>query len=134
MPLFLKTYLTSLLLFLAIDAVWLGVIAKNMYKKYLGHLLADNVNFVAAVIFYLLYLAGLTYFITYPHLQSPTSHLKLVTIQGGLLSALCYATYDLTNQATLPNWPTFITVVDIVWGFALGAFVCGMTFVILYKS
>lgn len=132
MSTFITTYLTSFVIFLAIDAVWLGIIATNMYKKYIGHLMGP-VNFTAAGLFYVLYIAGLTYFVTYPALTTGNKTVLAVALQGALLSALCYATYDLTNQATLKNWPWLLTGIDIIWGFLLGGFVCGISFWILQK-
>jgi uncharacterized membrane protein len=125
------TYAIALVSFLSIDAVWLGVIATNMYKKYIGHILGP-VNFTAAALFYLLYIAGLTYFILHPALQSPKPVWQ-VALNGALLSALCYATYDLTNQATVKDWPWRITVIDITWGFILGGAVCAVTYAIVRR-
>lgn len=111
----LSWYVLSFASFLAIDMVWLGYIAKNLYQKEIGHLLGP-VNWFAALLFYLMYVAGVMYFAVNPNLNS--SGLKVFLV-GGLLGALCYATYDLTNLATLKDFSAVIVPIDIAWGFLL---------------
>ncbi len=112
-------YLLTFAVFFAIDLVWLGVIAKKLYNKYLGYLLADNVNWPAAIIFYLLFILGLVYFAVYPAHQDAS---VLTAFQNGaLFGFFCYVTYDLTNLATLKNWPIQITLIDLVWGTFVGS-------------
>ena len=111
----LSWYVLSFASFLAIDMVWLGYIAKNLYQKEIGHLLGP-VNWFAAFLFYLMYVAGVMYFAVNPNLNS--SGLKVFLV-GGLLGALCYATYDLTNLATLKDFSAVIVPIDIAWGFLL---------------
>jgi uncharacterized membrane protein len=122
---FLLTYGIALLLFLAADAVWLGVIAKDLYRQQIGHLMAAQVRWEAAVIFYLLFLAGLMIFAIVPGLEAGS--VWTATWKGALLGLLCYATYDLTNLATLQGWPTRLVWIDLAWGTALSAFVSGVT-------
>ena len=105
----------SFVSFLAVDMVWLVYIAKNLYQKEIGHLLGP-VNWPAAFIFYLIYVAGVMYFAVHPNLAA--SNLKIF-VTGGLLGALCYATYDLTNLATLKDFSINIVPIDIIWGFVL---------------
>jgi uncharacterized membrane protein len=124
-------YAIALVAFLGLDALWLGVVATKMYKQYIGHILGP-INFTAAGLFYLLYIAGLTYFILHPALLAPKP-VWHVALNGALLNALCYATYDLTNQATVLRWPWRLTVIDITWGFVLGGVVCGLTYGIARK-
>lgn len=107
-------YLITVGIFFALDLVWLGVIAKNMYREKLGFILSDKVNWVAAIIFYLLYVAGIVYFAVAPAVQAQS--ISTAILNGVLLGMLCYATYDLTNMATIAQWPLVVTVVDIVWG------------------
>jgi len=95
--------------------VWLGYIAKNLYQQEIGHLLGP-VNWPAAFIFYLIYVAGVMYFAVHPNLAA--SNMKIF-VTGGLLGALCYATYDLTNLATLKDFSVNIVPIDIIWGFVL---------------
>lgn len=122
---FLMLYAISVPLFLAIDLLWLGVIAKSFYRQQLGSLMGD-VNWPAALLFYLVFLLGLTFFATYPAVvrASVTAALLL----GGLYGFFTYATYDLTNLATLRGWPLPLVIVDITWGTVLGAAVAGCTY------
>jgi len=123
---FLKLYGIAFVLFLVIDLVWLGFIAKNLYQKQLGHLMADNVNWVAAIIFYLLFIGGLVFFAISPAVSEGVWTKALLL--GALLGFLTYATYDLTNLATLKDWPIQITLIDLTWGTFLGASVSTLTF------
>jgi uncharacterized membrane protein len=123
---FLKLYGIAFVLFLVIDLVWLGFIAKNLYQKQLGHLMSDNVNWVAAIIFYLLFIGGLVFFAISPAVSEGVWTKALLL--GALLGFLTYATYDLTNLATLKDWPIQITLIDLTWGTFLGASVSTLTF------
>lgn len=124
---FLTLYAISVPIFFVIDMIWLGVVARGFYKNQLGHLLGD-VNWVAAVIFYLIFLAGLTFFATYP--AAFQSSLKMALIYGALFGFFTYATYDLTNLATLRDWPLMVTIVDVIWGTILGSAVATITYLI----
>ncbi len=126
---FLLLYLISVPLFFLIDMLWLGVVAKDFYRSRLGHLMGD-INWVAAIIFYLIFLVGLTIFATVPAVKE-TSVLTAV-LYGALFGFFTYATYDLTNLATLRDWPLSVVFVDIIWGTILGATVAGVT-VYLYQ-
>src|SRR5690606_39274446 len=99
------------------DMVWLGVIAKNFYQDKLGHLLAPSPNWTAAILFYLVYIAGIIYFAILPSLDEGS--LLKAAVSGALLGGLAYATYDMTNLATLKDWPIKIVIVDIIWGMVL---------------
>ena len=123
---FLKLYGIAFGLFLVIDLIWLGFIAKNLYQKHLGHLMADQVNWVAAIIFYLLFIGGLVFFAISPAVSEGVWTKALLL--GALLGFLTYATYDLTNLATLKDWPIQITLIDLAWGTFLGASVSTLTF------
>jgi uncharacterized membrane protein len=118
--LFLTLYALSIPIFLLGDFLWLGFIAKNFYQDRIGHLMGE-VNWIAAVIFYSIFLIGLTLFATYPAATKGTVATALVL--GALFGFFTYATYDLTNLATLKNWPLSLAIVDILWGTFLGAFV-----------
>jgi uncharacterized membrane protein len=107
-------YLLTLLAFLALDAVWLGIVAKNFYKKFLGHLMAVDINWTAALLFYLVYIAAILVFVTAPAVKSGS--LARAVMLGAFLGLVCYATYDLNNLATLRDWPLVVTVVDLIWG------------------
>jgi uncharacterized membrane protein len=116
---FLKTYLFTLFPFLILDAVWLGFVAPSFYKTQIGHLMATDPNLLAAVIFYLLYVVGLVVFVT-----GRESTLKQKALRGAFFGLVCYATYDLTNLATLRDWPLLVTVVDLLWGTFASAVTC----------
>jgi uncharacterized membrane protein len=112
-------YLATAVLFVVIDMLWLGVIAKSFYRSQLGTLIAEPMNFTAALAFYLIYAAGLVYFAVNPSLISGGwSHAAVV---GAILGFVAYSTYDLSNLATLRGWPVPLTVVDIIWGTILSA-------------
>ena len=118
---FLKHYMLALLVFAAVDMVWLLVIAKDLYKNKIGFLMADRVNIPAAVFFYLLYIAAIVFFAVEPALAKDSA---LYALQAGAFFGLvAYATYDLTNLATLRDWPISITVIDLLWG----TFITGTT-------
>ena len=118
-------YLITLAIFFAIDMVWLGVVAKSFYRKHLGYLMAPKVVWPAAILFYLLFIAGLVVFAVRPGLAAGTPLKSLLL--GAFLGLVAYATYDLTNQATVKDWPAVVTVVDLVWGTALGGLVGGLS-------
>jgi len=106
-------YIAAAIAFGALDALWLGWAGPNFYRPQLGELLAQNFRMGPALAFYAAYIAGMVWFAVRPALSGGVGSAAL---NGALLGGLCYATYDLTNQATLPQWPTTITVVDIIWG------------------
>jgi uncharacterized membrane protein len=110
--------------FLALDFIWLGVIAKNLYKEEIGHLMAEQIRWGAAGAFYLLYVLGLLVFVVLPA-KSGSQALLL----GAFFGLITYATYDLTNLATLKAWPVKIVIYDLVWGAVLS---CAVS-IISYK-
>lgn len=129
MLLFLKMYGITLVVFFAIDMLWLGVIAKKLYNEQIGHLLKTNVNWAAALIFYLIFIAGIVTFVLMPA-WNDGSFVKALLL-GGFFGFIAYATYDLTNLATMKDWPLFITVVDLIWGTVLGASTAAISYGIL---
>jgi len=118
---FLKHYLIALVVFTVIDLVWLLVISKKLYKDKIGHLMADKVNLPAAAIFYLLFIAALVFFVINPAVEKQSVLYGLGA--GAFFGLVAYATYDLTNLATLRDWPVSLTVIDLAWG----SFVTGAT-------
>lgn len=114
---YLKLYLLTIPIFFAIDLLWLGVIAKDLYQKNLAHLLSPEVNWPAAFLFYFMYIAGIILFAVKPAIDSAS--LAKAAIWGALFGFFTYATYDLTNLATLRDWPIKVVVVDILWGTVL---------------
>lgn len=122
---FLKIYLISFLTFIVIDLVWLGFIAVNLYRKYLGFIMRPAPNWTAAIIFYLLYLAGIVFFVINPAIEKQSW--KFALFAGMFFGLITYATYDLTNLATLKDWPITITIIDLAWGTTLGGLVSLIT-------
>ena len=114
----LLMYLITLVVFFLIDMIWLGVVAKGFYRRQLGSMLSPKVNWAAAVLFYLLFIVGLIVFAIRPALVGGEP-LKALFL-GALLGLISYATYDLSNLATLKDWPLVVTIVDLVWGTVLG--------------
>lgn len=111
---FLLAYAGTAIAFVLIDFIWLAVIARSFYRGGIGHLLRTDVNLVAALAFYLIYILGVVIFAVIPALQSGTWVTAFA--YGGLLGFFCYATYDLTNLATIKGWPVSIALVDLSWG------------------
>ena len=128
---FLKIYAVAFLVFISIDLVWLTVIANNLYKKYLGYIMSPTPNWGAAIIFYLLYLAGVVFFVINPALERQSWQYALFA--GMFFGLITYATYDLTNLATIKDWPVLITIIDLIWGTALGGFVSATTYFIVTR-
>ena len=115
---FLTLYLVSVPIFVLLDLLWLGVLARDFYQTRLAALLGP-VQWSAAVCFYLIFIAGLTYFATMPGVASGS--LLRTALLGAGFGFVAYATYDLTNLATLRDWPLGLKVVDMAWGAVLGA-------------
>jgi uncharacterized membrane protein len=116
---YLLAYLATATTMLVLDAVWLGVIAMPIYNAGIGHLMAAQVNALAAVAFYLMFVAGLMHFVVLPSRQDAAWSDTAIT--GALFGLFTYATYDLTNLATLRDWPLHIVVLDVVWGMFISA-------------
>ena len=114
---YLKLYFVTLIAFLAIDMVWLGLVARTFYRHYLGFLMAPTTNWLAAAIFYLLFIVGILFFVVVPGLEGDS--LRTTLLRAALFGLITYATYDLTNLATVRDWPLLITVVDMAWGTVL---------------
>ncbi len=128
---FVKLYLIALPVFFAIDMVWLVLVARNFYQKHIGFLMKPDVGWVAAGIFYLLFIAGLvTFVITAAVEKHSWVHAVLF---GAFFGLITYATYVLTNLATLKDWPLLVTVVDLIWGMVLSASVSLVTYLIAVR-
>lgn len=124
----LKLYLLTVPVFFLIDMVWLGFLARNFYKEQLHSLLSPQVNWTAALLFYFIYIAGILFFAVRPGLE--TGSLARACLSGALFGFFTYATYDLTNLATLRDWPVLVSVVDIGWGTLLCTLVSGAAYLI----
>lgn len=128
---FMKLYLIALPVFFAIDMIWLGLVARNFYRDQIGFLMKNDINWTAAIIFYLLFIAGLVLFVIMPaHEKGSWVHALLY---GAIFGLITYATYDLTNLATLKDWPLMVTIVDLGWGAVLAASVSTITYFIASK-
>lgn len=126
---FIKMYLVSLAVFFAIDILWLGFIAKDFYRAQIGHLMAEKTNWPAAIVFYSIFIGGLVLFAVNPAIEQEnwTHALKM----GAIFGFMCYATYDMTNLATLKDWPLKITLIDITWGTVLNSLTATISFFIV---
>ncbi|MCH7344022.1 DUF2177 family protein [Pelomonas sp. CA6] len=113
---------TTTVVFLTLDALWLTNTASALYRPALGHLMADSVDWKAALLFYAIYIAGLTVFALSPALAAGRPFAALG--RGAMLGLLAYATYDLTNQATLRGWPWRVTLIDLAWGACVSSLSC----------
>lgn len=121
---FFITYIVTVPVFFIIDILWLGVIAKPIYNKYLGYIMSENIKWGSAITFYLLFILGLVFFAIYPALEVG-SFWKAV-VHGALFGFFTYMTYELTNHAIIRDWPWQIVVIDIIWGTVLGGIVSGL--------
>ena len=127
---YLIAYAAAAVIFGALDAIWLRWAGENFYRPVIGEIMADEFRVAPAALFYLLYLCGMVWFEIRPGLES--GQVTTALLNGVLLGALCYATYDLTSQAVLKVWATKISVVDILWGaFATGTTSALATYVTL---
>lgn len=125
---FFKLYLVSLISFFAIDMVWLGLVARSFYQRQIGFLMTSDPKWSAALIFYLLFVAGLLVFVIVPGLNA--NSLKATIIKATVFGLITYATYDLTNLATLKDWPILVSIVDLLWGSFLSVSVSYIGFLI----
>lgn len=128
---FLKLYLIAFPVFLVIDLLWLGIVAKGFYAGQIGTLMKSQVNWIAAIVFYLIFVVGLIVFVISPAIEkSSWTHALLF---GAFFGFVCYATYDLTNLAVAKNWPLLVTIVDLIWGAVLAASVSTIAYLIARK-
>jgi len=123
---YIKLYGLTVPVFFVIDIIWLGVVAKSFYQKNLKYILSPDVNWTAAIIFYLIYIAGILIFAVLPAVAKDS--LRHAAVWGALFGFFTYATYDLTNLALLKDWPINIVIVDILWGVVLCSAVATLSF------
>lgn len=125
---FIKLCAIALPVFFAIDMTWLGLITKDFYRNQIGFLMKNDINWTSAIIFYVLFIIGLVLFVITPAIEKGSwTHALLF---GALFGLITYATYDLTNLATLKEWPLLVTIVDMAWGTVLAMLVSTVTYVI----
>ena len=120
-PRVIFSYLLTTVVFFAIDMAWLGFVAKSIYRKYLGALLSDTVNWASAIIFYLIFIVGIFIFVIAPAVEKQS--VSRAVVLGAIFGFIAYATYDLTNYATLKGFPLNIVFIDLAWGAVLTAVV-----------
>lgn len=123
---YIKLYLMAVPIFFAVDILWLGYIARPFYRRNLAGILSPEVNWKAATTFYLVYIAGILIFAVIPALEKGSFGKAM--LWGLLFGFFTYATYDLTNMATIDNWPLKVVIVDICWGMFLCAAVAALTY------
>lgn len=116
---YIAAYVASLIVFAALDAIWLTTMTSRLYRPALGEILLDNLRIAPAVVFYFLYPVGLVVFAAMPAVRSGSAGTALA--YGALFGLLAYATYDLTNYATLRNWTLQLTVIDLIYGTVVAA-------------
>lgn len=114
-------FLVSGVVILVLDLFWLTVVANKFYRSVLGGIMREKASLPPAVIFYILYLVGLTVFVT-----APAVSVAAAFGYGALFGLVAYGTYDLTNAATLKVWATKLTVVDMLWGALLSSLAAGI--------
>jgi len=125
---YLLAYIAAGVAFIIIDLAWLGIVAKDLYAKKLGSLMATEVVVPAAALFYLLYLLGIVIFAVHPALQAGSW--KIALMWGALFGFFCYMTYELTNWAVIEGWPSSLVLVDILWGVVLTASVSTVAYLV----
>jgi uncharacterized membrane protein len=125
---FLKLYLLTIPIFFLLDLIWLGYIAKGFYRQNLAFILSPEVNWPAAIVFYLIYIIGILFFAVAPAIER--SSITRALIWGVSYGFFTYATYDLTNMALIKDWPLKIVVVDILWGMVLCGSVAMLSFAV----
>lgn len=128
---FIKLYMIALPIFIIMDMVWLGLLAKDFYRIQIGALMKSDVNWFAVIAFYLIFIAGLVLFVILPALEKDSWMHAL--LYGALFGLVCYATYDLTNLAITKDWPVLVTIVDLLWGMIVTSSVSVLTYFIANK-
>ncbi len=116
---YVLVYVTTAVIFLGIDFVWLSQVATRFYVDRIGHLMLEKPHLGAAAAFYAVYVVGIVIFASVPALKSGS--LSTGMLYGALFGFFCYATYDMTNYATLRDWPLLVVAVDVAWGTILTA-------------
>lgn len=127
----IKQFFVALGSFLVVDGLWLTLIAKNFYNKHLGYIMSKNPNLLAAGLFYLIYIFAMVVLIVSPGIEKGS--FWSTVLSGALFGLCCYATYDLTNLATVQGWPLVVTIVDLIWGTVLSATIAAISFLVFHK-
>lgn len=128
---YVLAYITAIITLFLVDLVWLGFVAKSFYREQIGSLMLDQINISAAILFYALYVVGVVIFAVSPALHA--SSWRTAIVLGALFGFFAYATYDMTNLATLRGWPIAMVVVDIAWGTFLTAISATAAFLVTQR-
>jgi uncharacterized membrane protein len=128
---FIRLFLIALPVFFVIDMIWLVLVAKKFYNEQLGFIMRQDIKWMAAILFYLIFIAALVTFVITPAIEKH-SWLQAL-LYGAFFGLVTYATYDLTNLATLKDWPVLVTVVDLIWGSTLAALISVITYFVSAK-
>ncbi len=126
----IKTFFAVIVPMGILDAIWLMAIAKPFYAKHLGFIMTKNPVWSAVVLFYILYAIGVAYFVVAPAVAGSIPWWNTL-LRGALFGLVAYAAYDLTNQATLANWPAIVTIIDLIWGAVITAITSLIAYLIL---
>lgn len=128
---FIKQFLVTALLFVAIDSVWLAFVANSFYQSQIGDLLSAEPNLLAAAAFYVIYLVALVVFVVRPGILQST---KVLSARAALFGLAMYATFDLANLSVLEGWNLTVTVVDLIWGMVISTLVANLACIILRRQ
>ncbi len=124
-------YITAFLTMAVLDGSWIAIMAGRLYRPQIGALMLDKPALVPAVLFYLLYVTGVTALVTLPAVHAGS--LGMAAARGALLGVVAYGTYDLTNLATIRGWTTTVCVADMVWGLVLTAVASSVAYFVTSK-
>lgn len=124
-----RNYLITFIVYFLVEITWLTLVARNFYAKYLGHLMADNPNLIVSIIYFIVAVVGLVFFAVNPAVEK--NSLTYALMAGAIFGLMTYATYSMTNFATLKDWPFIVTVVDVGWGIVLNGLSAGIGFYII---
>ncbi len=127
MLLFIKLFIISVIVFLVFDIIWLAFVAKNFYKNQIGFLMKEKINYLSAMVFYLIFIVSLVIFVIMPNIDG--NILKLI-LKASLFGLVTYATYDLTNFATLKGFPIKVVLVDLSYGVIIANITAILTYLI----
>ena len=126
---FIISYISAFITIMVVDGIWLTLTVSRFYRPHLGHLWIDNISYYPAIILYLIYTFALSAVLVIPAVQNAYPIMKVFFL-GFLFGFAAYACYDITNQATLKDWPLIVTVVDMLWG----GFVTGVASCVAFKA
>lgn len=124
---FLSLWAISLPIIIILDLIWFSLTVEKFYKPYLGHIISDNFNYLAAAIFYIIYSFGLSYLIVLPAVEADHTVFR-VLCDAFILGFIAYGAYDLTNQATIKDWPVIVTIIDMLWGGVVTSLAAAITY------